>query len=347
MKQEGGWWFHYSDEIMNLFKLKLYKWNVNDAKKYYKNDKFCNDYCIDKDWNQYGCSKKKCPFQHSINLYDLFNVERDYKQVKLLCLYLMYKKVYDQKNPALFNWYAWALMKSGTSKQDYFQSEKYFLKSLNIDHNYENAHSGYAYLLAYKFDNYEKAEYHYNKSLTIDPNTAIGHANFAGFLIDKRLKYDEGLSHSEKACKLKPNLSWAHYMKAGSLYKLKRFDESLKEYQLALKLNENDGRLLPNNIQIAKKQIYLLPNQIDEEKIKRKEDSKREERESRRMEKKNEKEFENKKNKDINIDKEQHENGSNETNGQIKTSQQQMEQLACAFFYHCYWCSLSQATFFV
>ena len=90
MKQQMGWIF-YSDEIMNLFKLKLYKWNVNDAKKYYKNDKFCLDYCIGRNDSKYGCLKKKCPYQHSIHLHHLINVETDYKQVKLLCLYLMYK----------------------------------------------------------------------------------------------------------------------------------------------------------------------------------------------------------------------------------------------------------------
>ena len=88
MKKEMGRFFSSSDEIMNLFKLKLYKWNINDAIKYYKDDEFCNDYCIDPHWKKYGCPKKKCPFQHSINLWDVMNFERDCKKFKFLCLYL-------------------------------------------------------------------------------------------------------------------------------------------------------------------------------------------------------------------------------------------------------------------
>ena len=337
MKDQMGWLF-YSDETMNLFKLKLYAWNVDDAKKYYKSDKFCLDYCIYKNHNKYGCSKKKCPFQHSINLIELTNVKRDSKNVKLVCLYLMYKKAYNDKNPALFNWYADALKKSGTSEQDYLQSEKYFLKSLSIDDNFQSAHSGYAGLLSNKFHNYDKAEYHYNQSLTINPNDAISHANFASFMISKRLKYDEALLHCEKSCKLEPNLSWAHYMKAKSLYKLNRFDESLKEYQLCLKLNKNDSILPPNEIKIAKKQINSLKNKIDEEKIspasrrkkiKIKGDSKREEREfeSERMESKNEKEFENETNKYT----------QERNKGEVERLQQQVDQLVCIFFIICFY----------
>ena len=289
----------FPDQIDNLFKLKLYKWNVNDAIKYYKNDKFCNQYCICKKNNIYGCSKWLCSYKHSSNLTDLLNVKRDYKQVKLLCLYFMYKKVYNDKNAALFLCYAYALMKSGTSTQDYLQSEKYFLKSLSIDQNYGPAHDGYAYLLSYKFHNYDKAEYRYNKSLTINPNDAISQANLAEFLIDKRLKYHEGLSHSEKACKLEPKLSWAHYMKAKSLCKLNRFDESLKQYQFSLKLNQNDGILEPYYIEEAKKEMSLLRKKIEEEKksqgsgwgTKNNQDSKTQEIESERIKKKNQDEF--------------------------------------------------------
>ena len=260
-------WILYSDEIMNLFKLKLYKWNVNDAIKYYKNDKFCNDYCIRTKDGKYGCLEEKCPFQHSINLRDIMAIERDYEKGKLLCLYLMYKKVYNDKNPVLFHYYAIALKKTGVSRQDYLQSEKYFLKSLSIDDNFGKAHDGYAGLLANKFDNYDQAEYHHNKSLTINPNSATDEANFANFLIHKRKKYDEGLSHCEKACKLKPNYSYAHFVKASSLYKLNRFDESLKEYQLCLKLNENDAKLSPREITYVKEQISLLTNKVGNQNI--------------------------------------------------------------------------------
>ena len=87
MKQENG----MEDETMNLFKLKLYNWNVNDAIKYYKNDKFCNHYCINKN-HKYGCNKSQnflfgCSYEHSISLDDLsdskLQTQRDYKQCEL------------------------------------------------------------------------------------------------------------------------------------------------------------------------------------------------------------------------------------------------------------------------
>ena len=251
----------------------------------------------------------------------------------------MYKKAYNEKNAALFRWYATVLMKSGTSEQDYLQSEKFFLKSLSIDDNFDNAHNDYASLLSDNFYNYDKAEYHYNQSLTINPNNTFSHANFALFLIDKRLKYDEALSHSEKACKLKPSSSWAHFMKAESLYKLHRFDESLKEYQLCLTLHENDPILPPWDINKAKTQMNLLRNKIDKEKIsqgsaavsrrKNKGDEKTQERESQRMEQGNGKEFENEKNK-----------YANDQDGEMESLQQQVDRLVCTHLSLFYYASL-------
>ena len=248
---------------MNLFKLKLYKWNVNDAKKYYKNDKFCYDYCTRSRDGKYGCLKKKCPYQHSISLL----VERDYNKVKCLSLYLMYKKVYNDKNPVIFCWYACALMKTSKLKQDYLKCEKYFLKSMSIDNNYGYAHDGYAQLLTNKLQAYDRAEYHFNRVLTIRPNSAKYHTNYALFLISRRQKYDEALSHCERACRLEPKYSKAHYMKAESLYKLNRLDESLKEYQMCMKFNENDAKLSAKAIEKVQKQIDLLTNKVGNQNI--------------------------------------------------------------------------------
>ena len=82
------------------------------------------------------------------------------------------------------------------------------------------------------------------------------HANFAAFSIFQRQKYQVGLCHSEKACELEPNFSHGHYMKAESLYKLNKFELSLKEYLKCLKLNEIDKILGPNHVEYTK--IRLL-----------------------------------------------------------------------------------------
>ena len=158
--------------------------------------------------------------------------------------------------------YGRILKHAGKSRQDYLKSDRYFLKSLAIDNNYDHAHGNYAKLLANKLRNYDKAEYHYNQSLTINPNDGKSHANFALFLINKRQKYELALSHSEKACKLKPNYSKAHYFKAQSLYKLNRFDLSLKEYHTCLQLHSNDLKMNQSEIKDAKNQIDLLTKKI-------------------------------------------------------------------------------------
>ena len=251
----------FKNETMNLFKLKLYNWNLNDAALYYQNDKFCLDYSINKNY-KYGCRQKQCLYKHSINLPQLIsgNSQPDYKQGELLCLYLMYNNVFNDNNPELFNMYAVILCETGKSQQDYLNSEKYFLKSLAIDNNNPNTHNDYGILLHNKLQNYDKAEYHYNQSLIIDPNDAMGHCNFALFLINERHKYELALSHSEKKCELAPNLSVAYCVKAKSLYKLNRFDLSLKEYQICLKLNEKDPKLGRSNIKDIKEQIRVLTN---------------------------------------------------------------------------------------
>ena len=168
--------FNHSDEILNHFKLIIYNWNINKANKYYNNDMFCNNYCIDWD-DKYGClkQKSKCPFEHSqkMNLSNLIfgnsKQKPDYKMCQCLCLYLMYTKIYNDKNSQLFQYYGYLLYLTGISMQDYLKSEKYLLKSLNIDNNNGNAHNNYALLLNEKLNNYDKAEYHYKQSLKIDP----------------------------------------------------------------------------------------------------------------------------------------------------------------------------------
>ena len=265
MKQNYG----FKDETMNLFKLKLYNWKINDAIKYYKHDNFCLVYCVDKNY-KYGCLKNECSYVHSINLRDLLvhsMQQRDYEKGELLCLYLMYKNIYNDNNPALFNMYAAILYYTGKSQQDYLKSERYYLKALAIDNHYHHAHNNYGVLLDEGLNNYDKAEYHYSQGLTINPNDAQAHANFADFWIEKRQKYELALSHSDKACKLEPNLSSAHYSKAESLSKLNKCDLSLKEYQTCLKLNKNDGMLYSNFVKTAKEQIATLTSKLKIEMI--------------------------------------------------------------------------------
>ena len=138
----------------------------------------------------------------------------------------MYKNVYNDINPELFDC------------NDYLKSEKYFLTSLSMDYNNDNAQ-----LLSSELRDYYEAEYNHNQALTIDLNDAVCQTNFAWFLISKRHECGEVLSRSRKAFQLAPNLSYAHYVEAALLIKINIFDESLNEYQLYLKFNESDAQL--------------------------------------------------------------------------------------------------------
>ena len=248
MKQEYG----YNDEKLNQFKLMIYNWNINNVIEYYNNDSFCCHYCIGKRY-KYGCAKRQnqCPFAHSktMNLYNLIfgnsNVQPDYQMAKLLCLYLMSKKVYNDNNSKLFVYYGELLRRTGTRMQDYLKCEQYFLKSLSIDNNNGYAHNNYAVLLENKLHNFDKAEYHYKKALEIDPNSAIKNYNFALFL-NRQSKYKESLIYINKACELQPNASEKHELKGEILYNLNKYEESIDETIHALKLNENDGYMTNN-----------------------------------------------------------------------------------------------------
>ena len=244
MKQKFG----YQDEKLNQFKLMMYNWNVNDVIEYYQNDSFCVDFCIGLT-GKYGCTKHKsqCQFEHSpkFNLRMLIFdnqivTQQDYKMAKILCLYLMNKKMYNDNHSQLFMCYGILLHRTGRTMQDFIKSQKYYLKSLNIDNNNDTAHNKYAILLDQKLHNFRKAEYHYKKSLEIEPNNAIRIFNLAIFLAYKRRKYNQGLIYMSRACELFPNSSDCPQIKGRILYKLKKFEQAIDATIHALKLNEHD-----------------------------------------------------------------------------------------------------------
>ena len=259
MKKEFG----YHDEILNQFKLIIYNWDINKVIKYYQNDSFCCDYCIDKS-NKYGCLKEEneCLFEHSqtINLYNLIfgnsQHKPHYKMATLLCLYLMYKRIYNDKNSQLFQRYGELLRRTGTTMQDYLKSEKFYLKSINIDNDNGYAHNNYALLLNNKLNNFDKAEYHYKKAVDIDPKSVIRNYNFACFLKNRQKKYSQSLIYINNACELEPNVSIIHQLKGQILSELNNFEESIDETILALKLNGKDGKMNKyGNINNAKQLI--------------------------------------------------------------------------------------------
>ena len=259
--------FEYKDEKLNQFKLMIYNWNIDDAIKYYKNDSFCHDYCIDKNY-EYGCDKQanQCPFEHSQTM-DLYNLivgsynkvekqqQHNCRTARLLCLYLMYKKAYNDKNSMLFMYYGNVMYTIGTTKQDYLKSETSYLRSLKIDNNNGNTHRNYATLLELRLYNFDKAEYHYEKALQLFDPDGTRCYNFAMFLKVRQKKYSKSLIYCNKACQLQPNVSSNHELKGSVLCLLNNFEESIDTTMHALKLNQWDGCMNNNDRTSQAKQL--------------------------------------------------------------------------------------------
>ena len=241
------------DDVTAIFKLMIYDWNLNEAIKYYENDKFCHAYCIFKKHTA------KCSAQHSSNTLWRLILEqrsRNFTKGEVYCLYLMNQKIHKNNNKhefaVLFMFYGHLLAKKGKTHQDYLKSERYFLTSLNIRNNFAKTHQCYAKLLNHQLKRYDDAELHYRQGLQLEDPDAKANFNFAQFLFERRKKYADSLIYSTKACELRPNDSRGRCIKGLALNKLNRFDEAIDEIVLALKLYENDHHLTDHKVVQAK-----------------------------------------------------------------------------------------------
>lgn len=267
--------YGFQDEVKNLFKLLIYEWNASDARKYYKHDKFCLNYCIHQNHQPYGCtnSNNKCQFEHLICLRKLAvgrRDARDYIKAHIICMYLMYTQIYNNNNPLLFCRYAYLLTNIGkiidqTPEQihnNHIQAEKYYLKALSIDPNCGESHEGYAKLLYRQLKINHKAEYHFKQALNLDSRDPVKNSNFGGFLISQG-KYHEALLYIENALEANPSYSCAHLFRALALDNLNRLNKALTEYQIALTCNENDDRLKSHDIQLIKKNREVIHGKLN------------------------------------------------------------------------------------
>ena len=75
--------------------------------------------------------------------------------------------------PVLFNIYGELLYQSASSQQDYLLCQKFYQKSIKIDHNYGFSHANYAVLLDTKLNDMDKAEIEYRIALNLNPNNAV------------------------------------------------------------------------------------------------------------------------------------------------------------------------------
>ena len=259
MKEMG-----YNDEILNVFKLTIYKWNINDAINHYENDSFCHLYCICNNDDYYGCpnNDQKCKFRHSFYLDHLIhgtkNTPPNFELAQVLCQYLIYLNKYDN-NPILFFWYAMNLGLTDT-QEDCIFAEKLYLKSISINDKIDSVHSSYAILLQV-LENFEKAQYHLKMAVTLNPNNVTTNYNLGLFLM-KLGKFRESLQYFETARVLGPSHWWGHYYYAQALYNLNEYSQAIKEFEMALDVNnklsnDNINEIMPEEY-VSKAKDYIL-----------------------------------------------------------------------------------------
>ena len=221
------------DKQINFFKLSIYKWEVNDAIKFYKNDKFCWDYCISKKCN----NQQSCPYKHEDKMWLLNLIEKknnrlsDYKYIEILCQYLLSFKKYEN-NSMVYRYYA----RLHYHMNNYDKSEKLSLKSIEIDANNCHAHNDYAILLENKRKDFKQAKIYYQKAIDLKPDYYLFYENMAQFLCFKLNKYNESLLYSSKSFSLNNNNGNATYLMGESYYHLKQWLLAHKYYQKTLQL---------------------------------------------------------------------------------------------------------------
>ena len=246
---------HCNDETRNLFKLKLYNFDLGKAVRYYNTDEFCINYCINQN-HKNGCKKTKCRFKHSasINLHSAIwgtKERQDYEMAKLLCVYFMFT---GDANAQLFNCYGELHRRIGQTRQDETKAEKFYLKALDLDPNNSYFNNNFGVFLSHTSKNEERrAEYYYERALKADPKCANTHYSFAWYLQHKQQKHNLSLQHCDKALGIKSNMAKYHYLKAQVLKSLNRVGDAVEEISVALKQNEKDHSMSKKDVQFAKK----------------------------------------------------------------------------------------------
>ena len=260
-----------SGDLIVMFKLMIYDWNLKDAIKYHESDNFCHDDCIGKKHD------KKCPLAHSGNTLNSLIVEsqslQDLQKGKLYCLYLIHQKLMDKNRnhnefALLFAYYGDLLHKTGKTKKEYLKSKQYFEKSLSIKNKSARAHHWYAILLAHKLKKYQRAEAHYQESLKINPRKVMTNVNLADLLFFKLKKYSDCLIYCTKACEYESSYSRAHCIKGFALFQLNRFDEAIDELLIALTLNDIDHHLSDKKISNARRYMQQSIDKYMEQQLK-------------------------------------------------------------------------------
>ena len=255
-----------NDETLNILKLIIYDWDINDAVTYYQTDKFCIDYFVSQNPKQDVESNCPCKRKHKYNFYEIWNKHRleGYELLERITKCILY----TNKRPNcsnLYSCYGHLLRRRIKTKEDGLECEKYFLKAISLNDKNCDAHSGYAMLLereSFQIYNFEKAMKHYELACGVenDPNAASFCENYARSLwkrAETKEEHEKVLFYAEKTIKLNPNSDPSYLMAASALYGMQKYQQSIEYHEKLKELTNNYESWFEQSVYIIAKLFTL------------------------------------------------------------------------------------------
>ena len=221
-----------NDDSLNFFKLTIYKWDLNDAVKYYKNDKFCWDYCINQKCN--NTTDVDCKYTHDRKMivYYLMNTankSQDYMDIVYLCEYLLCSIKYSN-DPIVHYVYAKAHRKLRNNDL----AEILCAKSIESDPNADSSHNLYAEIMMQYRKNFE-ARIHFQKAIDMNPSDVALYLNMGYLLGSKMGDYTQSLSYLSKGSSLDNKNGNVTFLMGEAYYHLNEWILAKNYYQKTLK----------------------------------------------------------------------------------------------------------------
>ncbi len=108
------------------------------------------------------------------------------------------------------------------------------LKALELDPNLAEAHAALGKILLYSYD-WEGAERSFLKAIEVNPKYAKAHQWYADYLATKGM-FDDSIKNFDIALKLDPFDQVTNYMKAGTLFHAEKYDEAISQTKKFIEL---------------------------------------------------------------------------------------------------------------
>lgn len=138
-------------------------------------------------------------------------------------------------------------------KKDFYKSEKFSEKALQIEENNINAHNNLGCIYN-QLGKDKKAIEAYQNALKNMLNYSLSYNNLGNVLL-KLEKYEDAIPYYKKTIELDPNHAYAHYNLGKVFWKLKKYAEAIQSYLKFIQLADQEDSDL---IEKAKKKVEQL-----------------------------------------------------------------------------------------